>query len=57
MFNNFLANEEAQQEIKRRAEEAEAYSLQKRLGYGEPKATRWILLLILMVVVAVMLLP
>ena len=57
MFNNFLANEEAEREIKRRADEAETYSLQKRLGYGEPKATRWIVLLVLMVVVAVMLLP
>jgi hypothetical protein len=56
MFNNFLANEEAQREIKRRSDEAETYSLQKRLGYGEPKATRWILALVLMIALAVMLL-
>lgn len=55
MFNNFLANEEAQREIKRRAEEAETYSLQKRLGYGDDKITRWILLTILLLIVSVML--
>lgn len=48
MFNNYLANEGAKQEIKRRALEAESYSLHKRLGYGDNKAARWVLALLLL---------
>jgi len=48
MFNNFLADEVAKREIERRAQEAETYSLHKRLGYGDPKAARWVLALILL---------
>jgi hypothetical protein len=47
MFNNYLADEEAKQEIKRRAQEAETYSLHKRLGYGDNNAARWVLALLL----------
>jgi hypothetical protein len=50
MFNNFLADEVAKREIERRAQEAETYSLHKRLGYGDPKAARWVLALILLMI-------
>ena len=54
MFNDHLANEEAKERIKQRMQEAETYSLQKRLGYGDSAVTRWIFVLILvMAVVAV----
>ena len=48
MLNNCLADIEAKQEIKRRAKEAETYSLHKRLGYGDTKAARWVFALILL---------
>ena len=48
MFNNHLATEEAKQEIQRRSQEAETYSLHKRLGYGDSRAARWILAFILL---------
>jgi hypothetical protein len=51
MFNNYLASEEAKQEIERRAQEAETCSLHKRLGYGDPRAARWVLALILLMTV------
>jgi len=54
MFNNYLANEEAKQEIERRAQEAETCSLHKRLGYGDPRAARWVLALILLMTVVVL---
>jgi hypothetical protein len=50
MFNNYLAEEEA----KRRAQEAETYSLHKRLGYGDPRAARWVLALILLMTAMVL---
>ncbi len=50
MFHNYLADEEAKQEIERRAKEAETYSLHKRLGYGDTRAARWILALILLII-------
>ena len=34
MFNDYLANEEAKQNIQRRIEEAETYRLHRRLGHG-----------------------
>ena len=49
MFHNYLADGEAKQEIERRAKEAETYSLQKRLGYGDTRTARWVLALILLV--------
>ena len=54
MFNNHLANEEVKERIEERMKEAETYSLQKRLGYGDSGAARWIFALIMvMAVVAV----
>jgi hypothetical protein len=50
MFNNFLADEVAKREIERRAQEAETCSLHKRLGYGDPRAARWVLALILLII-------
>jgi hypothetical protein len=51
MFNNYLVDEQAKQEIKRRAQEAETYSLHKRLGYGDSRAARWVLAFIMLLVV------
>ncbi|HEX9388091.1 MAG TPA: hypothetical protein VF918_17330 [Anaerolineales bacterium] len=49
-----MFNEEAKERIEQRMKEAEIYSLQKRLGYGDSKIARWILVLIIvMAVVAV----
>ena len=49
MFHNYLADEEAKQEIERRAKEAETYNLHKQLGYGDTRTARWVLALILLV--------
>ena len=51
MFNDHLANEEAKERIKQRIKEAESYSLQKRLGYGDSGVTRWIFILMVVIVV------
>ena len=51
MFHNHLANEEARHEIERRAREAEIYSLHKRLGYGDSRAARWVLVFIVLLAV------
>jgi len=48
MFNNHLFDEEAKVLIKQRMKEAETYSLQKGLGYGDPRAARWIFVLIIL---------
>ena len=48
MFNDRLSNEEAQERIRERMKEVETYSLQKRLGYGDSKAARWIFALIVL---------
>ena len=48
MFNNHLFNEEAQERIKQRMKEAETYSLQKRLGYGDSGIVRWVFALIIL---------
>ena len=48
MFNDRLSNEEAQERIRERMKEVETYSLQKRLGYGDSKAARWIFALIIL---------
>ena len=54
MFNDRLSNEEAKERIKQRMQEAETYSLQKRLGYGDSRTARWMFaLIIVMAVVAV----
>jgi len=51
MFNDHLSNEEAKERIKQRMKEAESYSLQKRLGYGDSGTARWIFALIIVTVV------
>jgi hypothetical protein len=56
MFNNHLVNEEATEKIKQRAQEAEAYRMHKQLGYDESKTARWIFVLIVLVVAAVLIL-
>ena len=50
MFNDHLTNEVA----KERMQEAETYSLQKRLGYGDSRAARWIFLFVLLIVLGVL---
>lgn len=45
MANDRISYEEAQEYIKQRMEEAETYSLQQRLGFGDSRSARWILLL------------
>ena len=35
MFNDHLSTEAARERVKRRMEEVESYSLQKRLGYSD----------------------
>ena len=50
MFHNHLVDEEARHEVERRAQEAEIYSLHKRLGYGDSRAARWVLAFILLLV-------
>lgn len=55
MFNDHLSREEAKELIKQRIHEVEIYSLQKRLGFGDSGAARWIfgLIITLMAVLAV----
>ncbi len=55
MFNDHLSREEAKELIKERMKEVETYSLQKRLGFGDSRAARWIFALVitLMAVLAV----
>ena len=56
MFNNHLVDEEATEKIKQRAQEAEAYRLHKQLGYNENKNARWIFVVIILVIAAVLVL-
>jgi len=49
MFNNHLAEEEIKERVKQRILEAETYSLQKRLGYGDSGGARWIFVLLVVV--------
>ena len=51
MFNNHLAEEEIKERIKQRIQEAETYSLQKRLGYGDSGSARWVIALLVVVAV------
>ena len=58
MSNDRLSYEAAKERIAQRMQEAESYSFQKRLGYGETGSTRWVLaLIILMILIVVSLLP
>jgi hypothetical protein len=56
MFNNHLVDEEAADKIKQRAQEAEVYRRNKELGYDDSKNARWIFVLIVLVVAAVLVL-
>ena len=52
MFNDHLSSEVANERIKERMREAETYSAQKRLGYGDYSAAKWMFVLVLVVVIA-----
>ena len=56
MFNNHLIDEEATEKIKQRAQEAETYRIQKQLGYNDNKNARWIFIVIILVIAAVLVL-
>jgi hypothetical protein len=51
MFNDRLSSEVANERIKERMHEAETYSLQKRLGYGDYATAKWVFVLVLVVAV------
>ena len=50
MYNDHVSQEEASVLIKQRMEEAESYGLQKQLGFGDSRATRWAFLLVVLIV-------
>jgi hypothetical protein len=52
MVNDRLSNEEAKQYIDQRMQEVETLCQQKRLGFSDNRAARWILLTILLIAVA-----
>jgi hypothetical protein len=52
MMNDHLSNEEAKQYIDQRRQEVETMCQHQRLGYNNNRATRWILLIILVIAVA-----
>jgi hypothetical protein len=56
MFNNHLIDEEATEKIRERAQEAETYRMHKQLGYDDSKSARWIFVLVVLVVAAVLVL-
>ena len=56
MFNSHLVDEEATDKIKQRAQEAEVYRMHKQLGYDDSKNVRWVFVLIVLVVAAVLVL-
>jgi hypothetical protein len=41
MYNDHISHEEANELIRQRAEEAESYSRQKQLGFGDTPVARW----------------
>jgi hypothetical protein len=49
MFNDHLSNEMAKERLNERVKEVETYSLQKRLGYGDNEAARWVFVFIILV--------
>lgn len=51
MFNDRLSSEVANERIHERMQEAESYSLQTRLGYGDRATLKWVI--VLTVVIAV----
>jgi hypothetical protein len=53
MYNDHISPEEAQKLIEQRMQEAETYSRQKQLGFGDSKAARWVFLFIVLIVAVV----
>jgi len=53
MYNDHISQEEAKEILKQRSQEAETYSRQKQLGYGDSRSARWVLLLIVLIAVGV----
>lgn len=53
MYNDHVSPEEARELIKQRMQEAEIYSQQKQLGFSDSRATRWVFLLIVILVAVV----
>jgi len=53
MYNDHVSHEEANELIRQRIEEAEIYSRQKQLGFGDSRISRWILVLIVILAVVV----
>ncbi len=54
MYNDHLSQEEAQKLIEQRMQEAETYSRQKQLGFGDPRAARWVFLVVVLLAAAAM---
>jgi hypothetical protein len=52
MYNDHFSQEEAQKLIEQRMQEAETYSRQKQLGFGDSPAARWIFLLVVLLAAA-----
>jgi hypothetical protein len=48
MFNDHLSTEAARERVKRRMEEVESYSLQKRLGYGDRGSAKFLFVVIIL---------
>lgn len=53
MFNDRLTSEEAKERIRERMREAETYSLQKQLGYGDYGIAKWVFVIIILAIVAI----
>ena len=53
MYNDHVSHEEAQELINQRMKEAESYSRQKQLGFGDTWSARWIFLLIVIITATV----
>lgn len=51
MFNDHLSDEAARERIRQRVEEAEMYSLQKRLGYGDSVNARLLFVVVVVIIV------
>jgi len=51
MYNDHMSNEEAQELIRQRMQEAETYGQQKQLGFSDSRAARWVFLLVVILAV------
>ena len=56
MFNDRLSSEVAEERIRDRMQEAETYSQQKRLGFGDYGVAKWIFVFVIAAVMALVLL-